>query len=181
MASSYQKSLFRGEEVESPRPPKRMAEEMPQRCNRTEAAIEREVRLEAPKAENVMGTVDHEEQESIAGCSQAITHDQMGKEVRELCERIEEKESKETIGVATPDQLLRLLHKQQFLCRLSGLPLTPETARCDHIVPRSAGGADSIDNLQWLHVDVNNMKGQLGMQRFISLCQLIAQMKTCGT
>jgi hypothetical protein len=158
-----------------------MAEEIPERCSRTEAAIKREETLEASKAKNVMGAVDYEEQEAIAGSSQAITHDRMGKKVRELRERIEEKESKKAIDVATPDQLLLLLHKQQFICSLSGLPLTPETARCDHIVPRSAGGADSIDNLQWLHVDVNNMKGQLGMQRFISLCELVAQMKTHGT
>lgn len=66
-----------------------------------------------------------------------------------------------------------LLDRQQYCCALSGLPLTPQTAALDHIKPRADGGRNDIDNLQWLHQDVNCMKGVLNQERFIHLCRLI--------
>lgn len=82
--------------------------------------------------------------------------------------------AKKTRQEASGIELIGLYHKQQGQCALTGLPLSIDAMACDHIIAREAGGADTVDNLQWLHVDVNNMKGTLEQGRFIQLCRLIA-------
>ena len=78
------------------------------------------------------------------------------------------------------------LYKDQGMqCSLTGLPLAfPSTSARDASV-RSLGNAslDRIDssqgyvsgNVQWLHKAVNNMKGALPQDAFISLCHLVAE------
>lgn len=70
---------------------------------------------------------------------------------------------------------MELLEKQKKLCNLSGLPLEVQTFELDHIVPRCENGSNTIDNLQFLHRDVNRMKGRLSQDRFIALCCAIAK------
>lgn len=63
--------------------------------------------------------------------------------------------------------LLDLLEGQDQKCAYSGIPLTPESAVVDHIIPYSKGGTDKIENLQWLHRDVNAMKGSFTEDDFL--------------
>jgi len=62
---------------------------------------------------------------------------------------------------ATAPELMRLLKAQDYRCALTGEKLTPNTAELDHKTPKSKGGKDVVENLQWLDRDVNRMKGKL--------------------
>ncbi len=75
---------------------------------------------------------------------------------------------------ATAKDLLAKIESQGFRCALSGLPITPETASLDHIVPVSEGGSHSVANLQWVHTSVNVMKARLSQMEFIETCKKVA-------
>ena len=64
------------------------------------------------------------------------------------------------------EELRSLLKQQNYTCAISGVKLTPGTASLDHIVPHSHGGSDDIENAQWLHTEVNRMKGNLTNEEF---------------
>jgi 5-methylcytosine-specific restriction endonuclease McrA len=70
---------------------------------------------------------------------------------------------------------MKLIEKQKYRCALSGVELTPETAVLDHIVPITDGGGDDIDNLQWVHEEVNRMKGTMDNGQFIKTVKRIAR------
>ena len=80
----------------------------------------------------------------------------------------------ETRLSATPSELMRLIKKQDYRCALSGEKLTPNTAELDHMMPRSLGGSDTIENLQWLDKEINRMKGQMSVEQFIAACRRVA-------
>jgi len=69
---------------------------------------------------------------------------------------------------------MQLLKTQGFRCALTGIELTPQTARLDHIVPVSKGGTDVIENLQWLHIDANTAKATMAQDQFIAMCRKVA-------
>lgn len=71
---------------------------------------------------------------------------------------------------ASTSELMDLLRKQRFKCALTGNELTPEESQLDHVIPRSKGGSDAKDNLQWLTSKVNRMKGTLSNEEFIEIC-----------
>lgn len=81
---------------------------------------------------------------------------------------------------ASPAELMWLLKEQEFKCALTGMELTPETAQCDHILPRSKGGSDAIGNLQWVLGKVNRMKGKMNNEEFIALCGTIWRKSASG-
>ena len=70
---------------------------------------------------------------------------------------------------------MKLIEKQKYRCALSGVELTPETAALDHIVPITDGGGDDIDNLQWVHEEINRMKGTMDNDQFIKTVKRIAR------
>lgn len=74
---------------------------------------------------------------------------------------------------ATASALKRMIVEQDYRCALSGEKLTPETARLDHKVAVTNGGGNSIENLQWLDVEVNRMKGSLSQDSFIAICRKV--------
>jgi hypothetical protein len=74
----------------------------------------------------------------------------------------------------TSSFLAQLIKKQEFRCALSGVTLTPDTAALDHIVPYSEGGKHTRDNVQWVHEEVNHMKGQMGSREFKEWCRRVA-------
>jgi 5-methylcytosine-specific restriction endonuclease McrA len=76
---------------------------------------------------------------------------------------------------ANAKQLMQLLKQQAYRCALSGIELTPETAVIDHKIPVSRGGGNEIENLQWLHEDVNRAKGVLSQDQFLKVCRLVSQ------
>jgi len=73
----------------------------------------------------------------------------------------------------TAVQLKRLIETQDFRCAASGELIEPSTATLDHKIPVTNGGTNDIDNLQWLHAEVNRMKGTLSPDRFLELCRKI--------
>jgi len=90
-------------------------------------------------------------------------------------------EMKEAAGVMTPrtqtanhSQLMQLLQTQEFCCALSGQVLSPTTARLDHKVAVSRGGAHDISNLQWVTDEVNRAKGTMSNDQFIAVCKCVA-------
>jgi 5-methylcytosine-specific restriction endonuclease McrA len=71
-------------------------------------------------------------------------------------------------------ELLALLDAQDRLCPYTGETLQiGANASIDHIVPRSRGGAEHIDNLHWVSADVNRAKAALMHDEFVALCLVI--------
>lgn len=89
--------------------------------------------------------------------------------VRELI--ITEKSESKT----TATKLRHMIEAQGYRCALSGEELDPDNASLDHKTPIANGGTNDIENLQWLHVQVNAMKGTLSQERFVTLCRKVAQ------
>jgi 5-methylcytosine-specific restriction endonuclease McrA len=77
-------------------------------------------------------------------------------------------------GVPLVQQIIGILAKQEYRCALSGVPLIPESSTLDHKHPISLGGTDDIENLQWLHVDVNRAKGNMPHEDFVLMCKRVA-------
>ncbi len=62
---------------------------------------------------------------------------------------------------------LRLFDQQQGRCGYTGLPIViGKDASLDHKTPRSRGGANSLDNLHWVHSGVNRLKGDMDHAEF---------------
>lgn len=53
----------------------------------------------------------------------------------------------------------RLLEANNYICALCGEPTTLKESNIDHIIPKSKGGSDSIENLQATHKVCNFKKG----------------------
>lgn len=67
-------------------------------------------------------------------------------------------------------ELKEVFDKQQGVCPFTGRSLTVGIdTEIDHIVPRSCGGGDNIENLQWVHKDVNRMKSDKMESEFLEL------------
>ena len=61
-------------------------------------------------------------------------------------------------------------------CALTGKPIDlmkPKSYQLDHIVPRSKGGDNSLDNCQLTLKEANQAKNDLSMDEFIALCREI--------
>jgi hypothetical protein len=75
------------------------------------------------------------------------------------------------------EKLEQLFDEQKGLCALSGLPIIIGiNAELDHKTACATGGDSSLSNLQWLHRDVNMMKQDIPLERFIALCYYVSQM-----
>lgn len=61
-------------------------------------------------------------------------------------------------------ELRALWERQKGRCALTGLPV--ERPHLDHIVPAAAGGAHTIDNLQWVHPTANHAKNGSTVEEF---------------
>jgi hypothetical protein len=88
-------------------------------------------------------------------------------------------ESKKISVNLTIEQLYNKLEEQNFKCALSGIELNVL-----HIDPTSSNASidriDSkkdytIDNIQWVHKDINKIKNDFSQDRFIELCKLVAK------
>lgn len=72
--------------------------------------------------------------------------------------------------------LKELLEKQNYSCALTGRALQIGiNASIDHIVPTSKGGSHSIENLQWVDLNVNYSKTDLLQEEFIQLAREIVE------
>lgn len=73
------------------------------------------------------------------------------------------------------ERLAQIWERQEGRCIYSGEQLVPRlNASLDHVVPRSKGGAISIENVQFVTKDVNLMKSNISEQVFLTLCRRIA-------
>ena len=77
-------------------------------------------------------------------------------------------------GKATSKRLRQLLEYQEYMCSLTGVELEPETTEADHIVPRSLGGLNTIENIQLVTKQANRAKGTMPNDEFIELCRQVA-------
>jgi len=67
-----------------------------------------------------------------------------------------------------------LLEKQNYKCAYTGKKLIiGENASIDHIIPRSKGGSNEIQNLQWVDKDINEMKNDFTHEEFINTIKII--------
>lgn len=86
---------------------------------------------------------------------------------------------------ATANEMLELIATQDYRCATCGIEVEPSEAEIDHIQPRSAGGSDLIENLQWLCIACNRAKRDMSLNEFIALCSRVAEMSlknsTCHT
>ena len=79
----------------------------------------------------------------------------------------------------THEQLWRLFQKQDGKCALSGLPLSLALHAKD-VATASLDRIDNtqgytLDNVQWVHKDINKAKLDFTQNRFIEICRLVDQ------
>jgi len=82
----------------------------------------------------------------------------------------------------TLEQAKTLLENQNNKCKLSGLPIYLSITRKEHRQRCTTASLDRIDsskgytldNVQWVHKDVNQMKMAVSQDRFIELCKAIS-------
>lgn len=71
-------------------------------------------------------------------------------------------------------ELFDLFEEQKGTCPYSGLKITIGiNAELDHITPRSKGGTNNLENLQWVHSWVNTMKYNKTHQEFVEMIEVI--------
>jgi len=106
--------------------------------------------------------------------------------------RILEGAKKRKIEVAvTKEQILDLLEKQNYKCALSGISLimsksfSTERANQESSTTASLDRIDSskgyiLENVQWVHKDVNIMKNKFEQSYFTEICRLIYKNRYAG-
>jgi 5-methylcytosine-specific restriction endonuclease McrA len=82
-------------------------------------------------------------------------------------------------SVDRADELFCLLNHQNGICPYTGIKLViGDNASLDHKIPKSKGGGDDLDNLQWLYFgifDVNKMKWNLTDKEFIEAILILSK------
>lgn len=74
------------------------------------------------------------------------------------------------------EELLGLLEDQKYKCALSGLPIEiGVNASIDHIIPQSKNGTHELENLQWVHKNVNQIKWTMSVEELLTFCKLILE------
>jgi len=86
---------------------------------------------------------------------------------------------------AKTSELLELLENQNHTCPYTGKKLIlGENCTLDHIVPKSRGGINEVDNLQWVFcsefVNVNTLKWNMTDQEFKGLIKIVYEHTTEG-
>ena len=83
----------------------------------------------------------------------------------------------------TPDDLDKVLLSQEFKCKLSGIPISLPKTSHEFLYERSwTASVDRIDsnkdyvveNIQFVHKDINLMKMSLSNEQFIQYCKAVA-------
>lgn len=70
----------------------------------------------------------------------------------------------------TAKKLLVVLEQQGYRCALTGRELTPGNSSLDHKVAISDGGLHVMENVWFLHNEVNRAKGAMTAKAFIAMC-----------
>jgi len=77
-------------------------------------------------------------------------------------------------GRVTAWELMCLWRSQRGRCAISGRPLGRD-AHLDHIVPKTRGGSDGIENLRWLDPWVNIARQNLTDEEFAARCAQVVE------
>lgn len=86
----------------------------------------------------------------------------------------------------TIEEAWNIYTKQKGLCKLTSLPIDfsgqrqrkkgiEQTASLDRI---DSNKGYTIDNIQWVHKDVNRMKNAFSTERFLEICKLVTENST---
>lgn len=73
----------------------------------------------------------------------------------------------------TAMDLWKIAKKQKLICPLTGDRLTTESVSVDHIIPRSKGGKNTLDNIRLVSYWANIAKNGLTDQEFLELCKKV--------
>ena len=77
--------------------------------------------------------------------------------------------------VTTVPPLLTLFESQDGKCVYTNRPITIGIdAELDHIIPRSKGGPNTVENFQWLWSPVNRMKNNLSESEFWEIIRMLS-------
>lgn len=91
--------------------------------------------------------------------------------------------SKHHLGTRTKwCEIKVILEEQDYKCTYTGLILTPALdASVDHIIPLSTDPErhNKIENLQWVHSDINRMKNNHSEEDFLKYIKLIYENRLC--
>jgi hypothetical protein len=82
---------------------------------------------------------------------------------------------KSVASSVTSTSLMTTLVRQDYRCAISGVPITPQTAALDHKVSIADGGEHEIDNVWFVHRDVNAAKGSMSLSAFVEMCARVAK------
>ena len=83
------------------------------------------------------------------------------------------KRGAELRGIAlnlTIEEAEEKLLEQDFICALTGMTLTKETWSLDRI---DSSKPYEVENVQWVHKDINVMKNKFGEDYFIEMCKKV--------
>lgn len=69
--------------------------------------------------------------------------------------------------------VLNALKRTSFKCTYCGSGLSPSKWQLDHVVPLSKGGENSSINITPSCKECNQMKGAMGIEKFLHQCRLI--------
>jgi len=73
-------------------------------------------------------------------------------------------------------QLKDILEKQNYRCVYTNIPLVVgRNASIDHIIAKSKGGQDAVENFQWVHLWINKMKNDKPHDEFVVSLRLFLQ------
>lgn len=86
------------------------------------------------------------------------------------------------------EQCYDLLIKQKYRCALSGLEIYMSLNESEHMEGSTTASIDRIDsakgyyldNIQWIHKDVNYMKHTFDQQYFLDICEKIVMVSRGG-
>lgn len=83
---------------------------------------------------------------------------------------------KHGINVNLWEVFWKKLEDQKFTCFYTGIEIFPEiNASLDHIIPKSKGGTNDLNNLVWCDRKINSFKNDNDYESLIKICSLILE------
>lgn len=99
--------------------------------------------------------------------------------------RLQFNATKRNIGFyISKEEAYNLLINQNFKCALSGIPIYMSKTSSEHNKGNTTASIDRInsdlpyklDNIQWVHIDINIMKNNFDQSYFINICKKIVNL-----
>jgi hypothetical protein len=74
----------------------------------------------------------------------------------------------------TIQEAWQLFETQGRKCALSGVPLSFSSPKSASLDRKDSKLGYTLNNVQWLHKEINRMKGVLGDSEFVAWCKLVS-------